>query len=140
SILCLAGGAVGLLLGGAEQMDDRVAPCGEELGDQAPVAPPPKCLGAHEAQGGLGERAGERRLPLRLSHAGGIASERRRPDAGEALLAGLARAPPAKLDLVAVRDSRRLERLAEPLLTELRVSARAGEAAHVDERPDACGG
>src|SRR2546421_9740301 len=129
SIPCLVGGAVGLLLGGAEQVDDRVAPCGEELGDQAPVAPLPRCLGAHEARRGLGERTGERLLPLRLSHAGGVAAERRRPDAGEALLTGLACSPAAELDRVAVRDSRRLERLAEPLLPELGGSARAGEAA-----------
>src|SRR6185312_13964518 len=63
------------------------------------------------------------------------AAERGDRDAREALLAGLAAAPAAELLRVAVADPGDRERGRERRPVELRMPARAREAAHVDDRP-----
>src|SRR5215208_1100503 len=126
--------AVGFPLAGPDQVDDVVPTRDQELRDQPPVAPLPRCLGAHQAGRGLRERLGECRLPLRGAHARGVAAERCHADARKALLARLAASAAAELDRVAVADGGGAQRLAEPLAVELRVAPGAGEAAHVDER------
>ncbi len=111
----------------------------EELGDQAPVTAPPGRFGAHEAGRRFGERTRERVLPFPPSHPRRVASKGRRPEAVKALLAGLARSPAAELDLVLVGDPGRRKRRSERAAVVLGVAARRGEAADVDERPDAGG-
>src|SRR6266508_2179091 len=128
---------VGLAPAGTQEMDHGVAAGDEELRDQPPVAAPPKCLGAHEAGRGLGKLLGESFLPLLRPHPCGVTAEGADPDAGEALLARLAGAPPAELDGMAVRDTGLLQPVSKRHLVELRVAAGAGEAAHVDQRLDA---
>src|SRR5919204_2499730 len=66
-----------------EQMHDLVAPGGEQLGDQPPVAAPPDRLRAHEAGLRLGEGRRERVLPLRAAHARRVAPESTLADASE---------------------------------------------------------
>jgi uncharacterized cupredoxin-like copper-binding protein len=119
---------------GPDQVHDLVPAGGEQFGDQAPMATPPECLGAHEARRRLGQRAGERLLPLGPPHAGGVAPKGGRADAGEALLAGLAAATPAQLQRVPVGDSHLCERAYERLLVELRIALRAGKTPDVHER------
>src|SRR5690349_8630780 len=80
---------VRLAFAGPDQMDDLVASRVQELRDQAPVAAPPRRLGAHEARRRFGERRRERFLPADGAHARRVAAKRRRPDAREALLARL---------------------------------------------------
>src|SRR5690242_15883107 len=82
AIVGLVGRFVRELLARADEVDDLVAPRGEELGDQAAVAAPPERLRAHEARRWLGERGGERLLPLRPAHPRGVAPKRRGADAG----------------------------------------------------------
>src|SRR5689334_1442369 len=94
----------------------------------------PRRLGAHEAGRGLRQLRVERGLPLVRAHARGVAAERRRANAREVVLARLAAAAAAELDRVAVDDPVVVERVTQPSLVELRVAARAGKAAHVDER------
>src|SRR5919109_273955 len=73
-------------------------------------------------------------LPLRPPHSRRVAPERRRPDAAEAILSGLAPPPAAELDEVAVRNPLPDERLAQRALVELRIAPRSREAPDVDER------
>jgi len=47
----------------SEQMDDAVPARREQLGDEAPVAPPPHGLGAHEARSRLSKRVPQCLLP-----------------------------------------------------------------------------
>lgn len=114
-------------------MDDFVATCRQELGDQAPVAAPPRRLRAHETGSSLGESVLECPLPRFGAHPGGIAAKRSHTNAGEALLAWLVRAPPAKLLRMTVGDSGRGQRIRERRLIELGISPRSREAAHVDQ-------
>ena len=114
-------------------MDDFVAACRQELRDQAPVAAPPRRLRAHETGSRLGESVLECLLPRFGAHPGRIASKRGHTNAGEALLAWLVRAPPAKLLRMTVGDSGRGQRLCERRLIELGISPRARKAAHVDQ-------
>lgn len=120
-----------------QEMDDFLAAGDQELGDETPVAPLPGGLGAHEARGRLGKLTREGVLPLRGAHAGGVAPEGRDPEAAELLLTRLAAEASAELDRVPIHDPGLGESVLEGPLVELRVPARAGEAADVDESPDA---
>ena len=78
---------------------------GEQLGDQTPVAAPPKRFGTHHTRCWSSNYTPKRMLPLGLSHPRRVASEGGCADAGEALLAWLAAPESAELDLVPVLDS-----------------------------------
>ncbi len=117
-----------------DEMNDFVTTGDEELRDEAAVAAPPGCLGAHEARRRLDQRGLERLLPFGSSHPRGVAPEGRRANAAEALLAGFAGPSAAELQRVPVGDGRGIERLGERLLVELWVPARARESPNVDQR------
>src|SRR5262245_47147135 len=102
---------VGLAVPGPDQMDDRVPPRGQEIGDETPVAAFPGRLGAHEARRRPAELQIECGLPLRRAHAGCIAPEGAHPDAREVSLARLAAEEAAELDCMAVADPRTGEAL-----------------------------
>jgi len=127
-----------LLLPWPDQVDDLMASCGQEVGDQAPMAATPVGLGTHEARPRLVERDGERFLPGGQGHAGRVAPESRDPDAVEPLFSRLGASPPAELDGVTVGDAPVAEGARERRLVELRVALRAREPSHVDERLRAC--
>jgi uncharacterized cupredoxin-like copper-binding protein len=115
-----------------------MASCGQEVGDQAPMAATPVGLGTHEARRRLVERDGERFLPCGQGHAGRVVPESRDPDAVEPLFSRLAASPPTELDGVTVGDAPVGEGARERRLVELRVALRAREPSHVDERLRAC--
>jgi hypothetical protein len=117
-------------------MDDSVAACNEQLGDQPPVAAPPERLGAHEAGRRICKRLGEGALPGLGSHPGRVAAEGGDSEAAEPFLARLAAAAAAQFHRVAVGDSRVAQGLRERGLSELGVASRAWKAAHVDEGLD----
>ena len=127
---------MGLAAAGAEQVDDLVPAGRQQLGDQAPVAPPPDGLGAHEAGRRPGELGGEGGLPRFRPHPRGVAAEGGDADAAEVLLARLAAPAPAELDRVPVADAGFVEGVGERNLVELRIAARVREAADVDEGLD----
>jgi hypothetical protein len=126
-----------LALAGSEEMHDLLSASLQELGNQAPVAPPPERLRAHEAGGRLRKHLSERRLPSRSAHAGGIAAKRGNAKTVERVLAGLAGEATAELDNMPVRDPAFLEHRSERRLVELGVVTRARKPSHVDQRADA---
>src|SRR5215210_4516165 len=105
---------------GSEHVKHVVAARHEKLGDQSPVAPPPRCLGAHEARVRLGERRGEGIPPLRRLHPSRVAAEGADSDARKALFAGLAASSSAEVDRMPVLDAGGLERAGERVVVELR--------------------
>src|SRR6266700_8030251 len=124
----------------ADQVHDLVAAGRQELGDQAPVAAPPGCLGAHEAGSRLREGLAEGLLPRGRAHPRSVAPEGGHAQAREPLLSRLAAEAAAQLDRVPVGDPGLGQSGFEGTLVELRVPARARKAADVDERGYACGG
>src|SRR5881396_1908251 len=114
-------------------MDDFVATCRQDTPTWAPVPAPPRRLRAPGSASRLGQSVLECLLPRFGAHPGRIASKRGHTNAGEALLAWLVRAPPAKLLRMTVGDSGRGQRLRERRLIELGISPRAREAAHIDQ-------
>jgi hypothetical protein len=94
-------------------------------------------IGTHHTRCWSSNYTLERMLPLGLSHPRRVASEGGCTDAGEALLAWLAAPESAELDLVPVLDSGFGQRGRERLLVELRVTAGARKATHVEESLDA---
>jgi hypothetical protein len=125
---------VRLRLAGPDQVEDGMSLGDEQVGDQPAMAPPPERLGTHEARRRMFQRTAVRRLPGVGRHPGRITAEGGRVDAGESLLTGLAAAPAAELDLVAVRDRCCAQPLGQRRLVELRMPARAGKAPDVDQR------
>jgi hypothetical protein len=81
------------------------------------------------------ERLVQSFLPRGRAHAGRVAGEL--AEACEQLLARLLRAQPAELDGMDVHDSGVREPRCEERLVELRVAARRGEAADIDQGLDA---
>src|SRR4051812_32753232 len=112
----------------------------EQLGDQAPVALPPRRLRAHQGGRGPGEGGSERLLPAGRRHPCRVGAESRDPDAAVPLLAGLVREPAAEVDRVPIGDACSLESRHERASVELGVAARAGIAPDVDERLHPGGG
>jgi cytochrome c5 len=82
------------------------------------------------------ERSGQRVLPLGRSHARGVAPERGRADAAEALLAGLAAAAAAQRLGVPILDPACAQCHGQGVSVELRIPSRAWEPADVDHRLD----
>lgn len=104
-------------------MKDLVPARDEQLGDQPAVTAAPVCLCAHEARIRFCEGVGESLLPLRLPHPRGVAAERRSPDAGETLLAGLAAETSAEGLGMPVADSRIGQCARQRILVELGIPA-----------------
>ena len=84
-------GPVVLFLAWSEKVHDPLTSGMQELSDQAPVAAPPECLRAHQANGRLRERRCQCLLPARRAHAGGVTAKRGDAETAEPLLAGLVR-------------------------------------------------
>lgn len=122
----------------AEEVKGGMASGREQLGDEPPVAALPERLGAHEARGGLRERAGQSLLPGLRGHARRVAAEGRDGEAGEALLVRLGASPAPELHDVPIRNSRFWKGLCERLAVELGIAARTRVAPDVDKRPDLC--
>src|SRR5690606_30505017 len=108
-------------------------------GDEAPVAAPPQGLRAHHCEALAGGRAllegGERLAERRRVHVLGVGAEGVDAPDGMPRLLLRQRAPPSSEDVAAplVRDAGLRQRALERLPREVRVTTRAGEAAHVDE-------
>ena len=128
---------IGLSLTGSEEVNNAVPAGMQKLRDQAPVAPPPECLRAHEAGRGLRKRHGERRLPAFAAHAGGLAPEGGHAEAAKGALSRFIGQAAAKLDCMPVGNPAFLEHRSERQLVELRIVARAWKAANINERGNA---
>src|SRR3954464_4597374 len=124
---------VGLVAARPQEVRDLVAASREQLGDQAPVAPSPVGLRAHEAGHRPPDLGGERCLPPLAPHAGCVAAERGDANACELFLARLATQPPAQLDRVPIADRSLTESVAKSCSVELGIAPRAGVPPDVDE-------
>ena len=81
------------------------AACDECVGDEAAMATPPRCLGAHQAWPLSRQRASERGSPVGRLHPDAIAAKRRHLDTCEPLVARAARPSPGLCRLPLSFDS-----------------------------------
>src|SRR3569623_1176405 len=115
---------------------------GEEVvGDDAPMATPPHCLGAHDgaamcaAQGAQSRQAGGKRRRQRI--VGKIAKARNLPIAiGRRRRVTLPSPEPAELGKGVVADLPGREARRQIVTVELRIGARAWDRSHVDDEVD----
>jgi hypothetical protein len=109
---------------------------GEVISDQAPMAPPPESLSAHEHERrSQRKRRGKRSMKLRRFHVISIAAECiQSPTCVDRVRRGVT--PAAEVDDVSVVDAGGAERGGQCIAAELRMPARAWKPTYVNERRD----
>ena len=125
-----------------EQVHDLRAAQGQRVGDQHPVAAPPHRLRAHDRlplAGGLLDQRVDRGPELGRVHVVGVPGERLVVQRGVPGVRTARSAATQRLTLPSVCDGLVAERGGERLATEVRVPARPGEAADVDQYGDGRG-
>jgi len=130
---------MGFAAGGCEDVLDLDPAGGQGVGDQRAVASPGDGFRAHDQRGRAGgefDETGKSLAEGRGLHVIGIAAKAGVLPAGvDGILAGVAESPePRQMDVL---DATLVQRIGELILAELRIAARFGDGADVDEPPDA---